>query len=481
MNFPQKVAKNTIIILGGQIVSIILNLLVLVQLARYFGEEKYGMFSFAIVFINFFAIIPNFGMKPIIIREISGARDKASQILGTSIMIKFFFSIIGIGLAIITAILLDYSTDLTVLIAIVAFTIILSHKLTTFRFIFEAIFEAELRMEYPVIIRVLDAVLMLGSVLLLTHYNYSIETIMVFYVISSIPGFFLTMLLSLKYIKPSFSLNLQMIQWLFVESWPLAIYVALNTLYTNSDVFILKTLKSDADVGYYSAAYRLVYPLSFISSAVVMSLFPLMSQYFRDNKERLIRLFYFGMKIFLLIGLALAIGITFFHAQIIMLLYSNKYISSSISLMFLTWAESLFFLNFFLVDFNTSVHQQKRNMTATLFMVLANISLNLLVIPRWGINGASFIKIITNLFGFSILYFYISKELNINIFPIVKKIIPISFCFLIWLALVRNFNLFLVIGISPIIFIGLVFIFQFFTESEIRFFRGLFDTIVFRT
>ncbi|RKY78598.1 hypothetical protein DRQ12_05665, partial [candidate division KSB1 bacterium] len=204
MNTAQKVAKNTGVIFAGQLINMALNLIAMICLARYLGEVKFGMFSFVIVFINFFAIAANFGMKPIIVREISRDIARARRILGTTIIIKFLLSIVSILLAYIVANLLGYSQELIILIVILAFNIFTSAKLQTFRVVFESIFEANLSMEYPILLRMIDAVFLVGLIVLLTHFNCSLRTIALFYVLSTIPGFFLTISLSINYFKPHF-------------------------------------------------------------------------------------------------------------------------------------------------------------------------------------------------------------------------------------------------------------------------------------
>ncbi|MCD6099240.1 MAG: flippase [Candidatus Marinimicrobia bacterium] len=477
MNTAQKVAKNTGVIFAGQLINMALNLIAMIWLARYLGEVKFGMFSFVIVFINFFAIAANFGMKPIIVREISRDIARARRILGTTIIIKFLLSIVSILLAYIVANLLGYSQELIILIVILAFNIFTSAKLQTFRVVFESIFEANLSMEYPILLRMIDAVFLVGLIVLLTHFNCSLRTIALFYVLSTIPGFFLTISLSINYFKPHFRFDFQLAKWLLFESLPLALYVGLSRLYTSADVFILKMLKDDAAVGYYSAAFRLIYPLNFISAAIVMSLFPLMSKYYQDSKEKLIKSFNFGIKILVLIGLALCLGATFLHERLVIFLYTDKYLSSSLSLMILMWAQLFAFLNFFLVDFNTSVNQQKHNTYVAVFMFLANVGLNLLLVPIWGVNGASFAKLITVALGFSILYFYAFQKIGVSLLPIMKKTVPIAVCFSIWLYLVRDLNLIFIFMLSPISFAFLVLFFRFFSESESKVLKELFIKI----
>ena len=477
MNVPQKITKNTIVILSGQIITLTLNMIVMIYIARYLGEEKYGMFSFAIAFINLFAIFGNFGMKPIIIREISGDRTNARKILGTAIIVKLFLAIVSIVSAILAAYLLGYKKQLIILIAILSVNILISYKLTTFRFVFEAIYESELRMEYPIVFRIIDALLLLVLILLISLFNLSLTKITLFYVLSAIPGFLLTLIFSFKYFKPDFSLDFNLAKWLFVESCPLALYVGLNTLYLSSDIFLLKTLVNDAAVGFYSAAFRLVYPLSFIPTAIVMSLFPLMSKYFYNSQKKLLKLFYSGIKILVLIGMGMGLVTTFYFKEIIKLLYSSQYLAAAVPLMLLMWAELFFFLNFFFSDFNTSIHQQQRNMYAVFIMLLVNVILNIIIIPVWGINGASIVRVATNMLGFILLHFFISKKIKISLMPIFIKLIPILVIFSACLYLARNLFIFPIVILSPIVYLIIVLMFHYFSSEELTILKEIFAKI----
>ncbi len=466
MSLPQRIAKNTGVLFFGQILTLIINLFVTIYLARYLGEEKYGLFSFAIVFINLFAIITNFGMKPIIIRQISSHWDSANRVLGASLVVKLFLAMISIFLAIICAITLGYERELILLIAIQAFNIIVSHKLVTFRFLFEASFESKLSMQKPVLFRLLDALLMIIFIFVLVELSASLQTIAVFYVLASVPGFILTMWYSVRHFPIKLNLNYNSIKWLFTESWPLAVYVALNALVLNIDVLLLKHFQDNIAVGNYSAAFRLTYPLNFIPMAIVMSLYPLMSQSYRDSQKRLVKLFQYGIKILLLLGFGLALGTTFIYREIITLLYANNFSDAPLPLMILMWAELFLFLNFFLVDFNNSINQQHKNTIAIAWMVFVNLAINLYFIPNWSVIGAGLAKLVTNMIGFGILYFYAYKNTGINILPIFLRFFPIALGFIILLYFIKNLNPVLVIVIAAPFYAGLIFLCRFFSLDE---------------
>lgn len=472
-NLSWNIAKNSGIILFGQIFALALNLVVMVFLARYLGETKFGILSFGIVFVSYFAIFADFGMKPIIVREIARGKANIGKLLGTGIITKSVLSIISLIFIILFSLIFDYSKEQIIVIIILAFTIFISSKLQTFRVVFETPFEANLKMGYPILFRLIDAIVLVLFLVIIFNFKFSLIQITFLYVISALVGFLLTLFFSIKYGKPDFRLDFKLGKWLILESLPLALYVSLSRLYTSADVFFLKMMEGDAAVGYYSAAFRLIYPLNFIPSAIVMSLFPLMSSYYTNSDDKLKKSFDFGVKILLLIGLALSLGTTFLGGRIIEILYTDKYSASIMPLTILMWAEFIIFLNFFLVDYNTSVNQQKRNIYAAIIMLIVNIPLNFIFISKWGIVGASIAKLVTVFLGLIFLIIYCRRNIGNTMLSIFLKSIPIVISFSVALFCLNKFNLVLIILLAPILFLLFVHIFRFFSPNERNVLREL--------
>lgn len=477
MKLSQKLVKNTTIHFCGQLANLGLNLVILVWLARYLGESRFGMFSFALVFVGFFAVLPDFGMKPIIVREIARDRTRSPVVLGNSFFIKLAFSSVAIVGAIVTAVSLGYDSELVAIVGILSLNILVSAKLYTLRVVFESIYEADLRMEYPVLFRIVDGITLTSLIALVIHMNGSLRQVAIFYTIGSLPGIIVTIFISMRYFRPEFTFQWDTIRWLLAESFPLAIFAAIAMLCNNLDVFLLKMLAGNAAVGYYSAAFRLVYPLDFIPAAIVTSLFPLMSKYYLDSKDNLVRSFHFGMKTLLLIGVGFGLGATFLRDRLIRLLYTDTYSVSAVPFMILMWAGFLGFLNFFMLNYNISVNQQRRNMLVVTIMLLVSAASNLLLIPRWGVIGASLAKFITALAGLSILSLFIHQRLRLSLLPTVSKIIPIGILFALWLFFVSASNLIFVFFTSPLIFILFILLFKIYSDTERKVLKEIFVRI----
>ncbi len=476
MKITQKVFKNTSIVLTGQMIILLLNLLVNVYWARYFGETGFGVFSFALVYINFFSLVADFGMKPIIIREIARNKENAKKIIGNSIIIKFILSCLSIGFSIGTALILGYRDELMLVICILSLSVFVSDKLTTFRIIFESVFETELKMEYPMIFRIIDAIFLICATFVIIQYKLSLKTGSFLYVLCFIPGFILNLYLFLKICRPDFRLDFVQIKILFKESLPLAFYVALSRLYNSIDIFMLKSITGENDVGYYSAAYRIVNPLNFVPLAIVTSLFPLMSKYYKESDQLLEKSFNIGFKILSLFGIVMALTATFWGKKLILFLYGDRYAVSSNPFIYLMWSELFVFLVFFLVDFNTSTNRQKSNAIATVGMLTLNVAVNFFAIPRYHVMGTAVSKMLSSMMGFGILYAF--NFHLINRIHILRKLVGMVLIFALWLLVTKNFNLLIVAVASFGLLIGLIYLFGYFTTDEQKEIKEIFHSIV---
>ncbi len=472
MIFGRTIARNTGTVFAGLIANQLILLFVTVMLARYLGETLFGRLSFSIVFVGYFAALVDLGTKPIIIREISREREKASAIIGNSLLLKIALAFLAILLVNLSAVLIRFPAHTIILINIMSCNLFLSPKFPTIRSVYESLFQADLSMGYPMLIRVLDGVILAGLVVSVMYLNGSLNSIAFVYVVSAIPGLLLTILLVRRRIRLRFSVDLKFWRWMIIQSAPIAFYGVFTLLYKRIDVLMLSLMKGDDAVGYYSAAYRLTDPLTFISASIVISLFPLMSKYHKTSRENLVRICNFGIKSLLLLALPMCITITVLGERIISLLYGSRYLPSVPVLQILIWGEGFIFLNFFLMNFIIAIEKQKLVTYAAMAMCVVNVFLNYQLIPRWGVVGACFTAVLTQCIGFSIWYSYTHKVTQSSIMRVVRTVVPLNIVFGAWVFLAKDINLLVFVLFSLILYSGMTYLSHIFTPEELKIFRS---------
>jgi O-antigen/teichoic acid export membrane protein len=218
---------------------------------------------------------------------------------------------------------------------------------------------------------------------------------------------------SRKFVRLQFIIDFGLWKYLIKEALPLALTSVMWVIYYQTDKVMLSMMQGDAPVGIYSAAYKLCEPFSLIPAALMISLFPLMSIYFKSSKDRLIKSYRLSFKYILVILLPIAIGTTLLADQIILLIYKAPFAGSITVLQILIWTMVFASLNFVLSNLRVSMDKQILYTIGTGLCAITNVTLNFFLIPILSYNGAAIATVATNVVLFGVSFYFVSKHLQV--------------------------------------------------------------------
>ena len=409
MNRIADIGSNTVVIFLAKSANLALGLCFTVIVARTLGDELFGLFSFALVFVYFFSILPDLGIHPIVVRELVKNNFDSSILFGNAVYLKLVLTLVSILLLVMTLSVTNFTREQNSITLVLSGVLFFSSKISGLRRLLEAPYQANIRMYLPSALQVMDTLLALVALIFVIHWRKDLLLVSLVYVMASIPSFVWQWVNTVRLIKPKWKFHRQVFMALLKECWPLAIYVAGVTIYGNFDILLIKSLMTDRDVGVYAAAYRLFTPLSFLPFAIVASIFPIMSSYSVDEPEKLKRVFGTGLKIMAFIGTLITLVFVIWRSEIISTLFGTQYLQSIVPFAILACSTSFLFINFFLVDFNTANDNQRLNQIVVIIAVVLNIVLNIVLIPSWGIIGASISRLTTFVGSVILLTFFTSE------------------------------------------------------------------------
>lgn len=391
----RRVARNTGAILMANALSRAVGLLAVILVARYLREEGFGLFSFVFAYIEFFAIFTDLGINAILIREIAKDRSTADRLLGAALSLKLCLSLAAMLLswAVISFLLYPPTTKLLAYLASLA--LFTSFRLPSFRSLFDVIFQVELTMKYPAFLGFLTEVLAASAVLLVIVLHGGLPALVLAQVLAGLPGFFLLVHRFRRSVPIAWTLDIGLWRRMLGESLPLALTGIFVLVYSRVDVLILSLMKGDAAVGYYAAAYRLTGTLGLIPSALMASLYPLMSQYRETSPEAFRKAFHQGFEILVLIAAPLAAIFSVLSEPILRLIYGQAFAFSAPALVLLGWTAALNFFSYLIMTAFNAMNKQGVNARLTFSMIPFNIAANFLLIPRYSFVGASMATLLT--------------------------------------------------------------------------------------
>ena len=284
MNTTRRIAKNTAILIIAEIVSAIISLFFTMSVARYLGAEGFGILSFALAFIAIFGVFTDIGLNPLTTREVARDKTLAAKYLGNVTALKIILTAATFGLIALTINLLGYPEQTKNVVYLIALFLVFN----TFCVMFYSIFQAYERMEFITLGRVFNAVLLLAGALFAVNQGLSVVAFALMYFLASAATLLCNIVVSLwKFDKPKIEIDFMFWKETLTQAWPFGLAGVFVGIYFWIDSVMLSFMKGDEVVGWYNAAYRLVFVLTIIPSVYFTSAFPAMSKSYVNSRESL--------------------------------------------------------------------------------------------------------------------------------------------------------------------------------------------------
>ncbi len=185
----------------------------------------------------------------------------------------------------------------------------------------------------------------------------------------------------------SFRLNRSLAKRLFTYGFQSYLGNLLAFFNSRSDVFLLNFFQGAGAVGIYSVAVGLAERLWIISQTASTVLFPRVSSSTDPKWQKRFTPLITRTVLVLVLPVALIIGI--FAKPLIVVLYSTKFIDAVLPLQILLFGIVSFSLSRVLAHDIAGRGYPLLNSYTSAISLVVNISLNLLLIPRWGMAGAA--------------------------------------------------------------------------------------------
>ena len=474
MRTVQKIAKNTGIIIAGNVVFRLISLFVIIYLARYLGTAGFGKYSFVFAYLTFFSIIADLGLQQILVREMARKPSTTQTLIGNAYVIRFLFTVFAIVLSIAIISLLPYPADTTLYVCIASITLFF----ISFSDFYATIFQANLAMEYNVIAKLAFKFLSAGLIFWIILSHGTLTHVMIVLVFSEGIKTLISYLFSRKFVRPSFAIDFGLWRYLLKECLPLALTGVITIIYYRIDVIMLSMMKGDVPVGIYSAAYRLCDPFSLIPYALTMSLFPLMSSYFKSSEDSLIRTYTLALRYLLIIALPIAVGTVLVADKVILIVYGDPFADSSTVLQILIWAVMFGMVNTLFLNVLVAIERQRLVMRSVMFCAAVNVVFNILLIPAMSYNGAAVAAVASAAALALFMFYFVSKHLQT--IPVHKMVLKPMVAVLTMGAFVYyfiNFNVIIVILLAAVVYMAMLLVLKTFSRAEIEMFKSVISSI----
>jgi len=465
------IAKNTTWLTIAYIFQKIFAFIYFTLIARWLGADNIGIYTFAISLTTIMSVFIDFGLSPVLIRESSKFKEKANEYLNNTNTAKLILSVLSyIAVAIIINLL--HKSALTQIMVYIAGLIMI---LDSFTLSFWAIFRAYQNLKYEAISIVLNQILIVIVGLIGVLLKFPLYILVIALLFGSTFSFLYS--LSLLKIKLNFKFKFQyqkdLLKTLFKIALPFALAGIFTRVYSYIDQVLLSTLIGDKALGFYSIAYKATYALQFVPAAFAAAIFPAMSNYYVNAKEKLQSIFEKSMYFLIIFSIPIAFGTASLADKIILKLYTAEYEPSILTIQIFIFAVLPIFLSYPVGSLLNSCDKQTVNTTNMGITMILNVILNIFLIPKFQQAGAAIATLISLSVLFILNLFWVPKIIKVNFKFLIIKTIKSLICAIIMayliLLLKERINFLILILLGAIIYGFVLYLIKGFTKEDIKY------------
>lgn len=391
------VVRNSAFGFAAQAVIKLLSFAFSVLVVRHLGAETYGQYAAVLAFGAVFVFIADLGIGTFTVRQVARWREAPdadaliarlfANVLALRVLLSLLTATLVIGAAWLT------QRPLVMVVAIAMGTVGL--VMYSVQGASDAVLAGYERLDLSAAARVLYQItfVVVGTVVLFLGLGYY--------------GLILGNLLGIGLmtytcwrgvtslgVRPG---SVVMTEWpgLLRASLPFAVIGLTLGLSYRFDSVLLNLYRSDAETGYYSAAYNLVFAAVTLSNVVNTALYPSLSRLAAGDREALPTVAERALRYLLILSLPIAAGGWALADQVVDFLYGGAYSPAVDALRIVIWVTPLMFaseLLGYVVVIGDKEHKVARSIVVS---SVVNVSLNLILVPRYGFLAAAAMTVLT--------------------------------------------------------------------------------------
>lgn len=391
----------------AQIIASVLAFVWTILTAQYLGPSDYGIFGTAISFSNLFVVITDLGIVTYIVRSISTDLENEDKYLNNAFSLSLLLSFIYLIVVLITLLLLGWNNK----IILACFLYAIVNVITRLFGVLQVSFQAHEQMKFQAITSIINSVSTFIFLIFVIFNTLGLFWVIFAYIFSNIISFiYVFFSIRKQYFKPKLSFNLTFYKELIKCGIPFAISGVFITIYYSLDVVMITQFVGTYETGIYNAAYKLLSLLTIFYSIYGAVIFPVMSKLFKNSKDLLKLSFIKATKYLTAISIPIAV-FTCFYSYDIINIYGPEFTTAGPVLNILIWTICFIYINGNCSSVLNAAHKEYSVTVICGAAALLNIVLNLLLIPKYSIYGASVATVLSEALVF-VLMMYVLKKID---------------------------------------------------------------------
>jgi len=406
----RRVAWNTAAQAIGKAGVLAIGLASVLVMTRYLGPSGYGKVALAFAFIQMLGVLADVGLLTVVVREISRDPAQTDRLVGNALLLRLALSLATLTLAAVASLLLpwDHEVRVAVLIAGVPFVLGLVNSALV------AVFQARLRMDRPAAADLVGRAASFAALVVVVTLDLGFYAVVGTAAAGAAVTLAITWALVRREAHPVPRAERPVWRRLLVAALPIGAALAVSEVFFRLDTLLVSAFRSYHEVGLYSLSYRMVELIAILPAIVMTSVFPLLSRYLEESRERAARTIDAAGDLFVAVGVPIAAGGLIVAPDLVRAIGGDDFAGAADALRLLLFAVALAFVSGLFGHSLIAGVRQGSALRLGLVALGFNLVANLVAIPAWGIEGAAAVAVASEVLLVAGGYVLVRRELGLT-------------------------------------------------------------------
>ena len=383
--------RNTVLVLAAKVIARLIALVTVLAMLQWLRPAPYGSFATLVNYTSIVSVVLDLGFNVLFVREGARHHHEIQRYLRNVMSLRLVMSLVS--LALLAGVL--WLAGLGSLLAPGFLLMVFTSYATLLR---NGLYAVQ-QLGFEAIAVVLESAVLLGLVF------YGIKTgrgvtyfVWAYAAQYAFSCVYFALVLAFKRIAViGWRFELPLIREWFWKGLPFALTFVLTILYFRIDQPMVYAMRSHAEAGWYGAAYKPFEALLFVPMTFLSVVFPVLSIYHRERPTELLDALNRFFKALLLIGWPMSVGIFVLSGPLTSVLLGPAYARSQPAIAILALSLGFAFANNAFIGALSAADHQSSFTWAAGWSLVANVGLNLALIPTFGYIGASWATVMTEI------------------------------------------------------------------------------------
>ena len=363
-----------------------------VLIARGLGPDAFGGFVFALTFGSLVAVLPNFGLDRILVRQVVRDRAAVSSWFAAAGTLRLALAVVAVAIAALIMPRLMPAGQSTM----AAFLIVLSLVLALCAELCRSVLYASEALAFETALRIGGRVLTLGAAVTAVVVGRSLRALGVALAVAAAIEAAMYLQATVRRLRLHWERPAPAaMRALVVSAAPIACNTLFVLLYFRANVLLLTAYAGTEAAGQFGAAFTFLQVLQVASGSLAAVLLPHFVQREADGAGALRTRIDTATRVLLAAVVPAAATLALLAPEIVQVVYSSRYAGAAPVLAVLSWAAVFMFMGSLHGSLLIALDRERVLFWLSLAAAVVSVTANLLLIGRFGVIGAGWVTVAT--------------------------------------------------------------------------------------